>query len=235
MKKILLMGALLFLISFHSSCDNEELTIISNSHSKKTRTILIDSENPFDELGEIHNVLFDLYSPPPNFQKDIEVIANEVNYLLSNYTNLQPSTITIDSLFVEWFEEIIYYPEQSLDTITSQSELSTLAETKLLNLIEITSGTTTTDINEALLEIISFEENIIMDIILSTKEKEIILMVSAIAKYSIYDNGDRKDKDWDLSVGNIVATINGAVNNNHNALLFALIAKIYLNNLRTSE
>lgn len=235
MKKILLMGALLFLISFHSSCDNEELTIISNSHSKKTRTILIDSENPFDELGEIHNVLFDLYSPPPNFQKDIEVIANEVNYLLSNYTNLQPSTITIDSLFVEWFEEIIYYPEQSLDTITSQSELSTLAETKLLNLIEITSGTTTTDINEALLEIISFEENIIMDIILSTKEKEIILMVSTIAKYSIYDNGDRKDKDWDLSVGNIVATINGAVNNNHNALLFALIAKIYLNNLRTSE
>ena len=235
MKKILLMGALLFLISFHSSCDNEELTIISNSHSKKTRTILIDSENPFDELGEIHNVLFDLYSPPPNFQKDIEVIANEVNYLLSNYTNLQPSTITIDSLFVEWFEEIIYYPEQSLDTIISQSELSTLAETKLLNLIEITSGTTTTDINEALLEIISFEENIIMDIILLTKEKEIILMVSAIAKYSIYDNGDRKDKDWDLSVGNIVATINGAVNNNHNALLFALIAKIYLNNLRTSE
>lgn len=232
MKKILLCGALLALGTLLSSCNNEELT--SSKHQFKIATLSIGT-NLYDEVGELHNVLFDLYSSPANSPETIESIATEVNQLISNYTNLPQTTIPIDSLFSDKLEQFIHYPQQSLDTIVSQIGLSTLAKSKLLNLIEITSGATTTDINEALLEVVAFEEQILSDTILSLGEKEIILTVSSIAKYSLYDNGDRKDKDWDLSVGNIVATIYGAANSSQDALLFALTSKIYLNNLRAGQ
>lgn len=234
MKKTLLYGTLFMLGILLSNCDNEEL--INTKHQQfKTTTFPLTTSNPYDEIGELHNVLFDTYLATPNTSDTIEDIATEVNNLISLFANLPQTTISIDSLFTGKVEQFIRYPEQSLDTIVSQIGLSTTAKSKLLNLIEITSGITTTDINEALFQVVTFEEQIFSNTILSTREKEIIFKVSSIAKYSLYDNGDRKDKDWDLSVGNIVASTYGANNNSQDALLLALTVKIYLNNLRTGQ
>lgn len=235
MKKILLCGVFLFLTALLSSCDNEELTSTHQQQFKKTTTFPIGSENPYDEIGVLYNVLFDTYSTSENTADTIEDIAVEVNGLIAGYSNLGQITIPINTWFTDWVEQIIYDPEHSLDIIVSEAGLPVKVKTKLDDLIGLASGVTTSNYQETLVDIISYEKGIITDVSLNLKEKEIILTVSSIVKYSLYDNGDRKDKDWDLSVGNIVATVYGATYSRQDALLMGLTTKIFQNHFVVNQ
>src|SRR5690554_445498 len=171
MKKILSSVALLFLITLHSSCEKEEIT---NTHLhqqlKTTTTFPLASANPYDELGELHNELFDIYLTSANTAYSIEDIATEVNYLISTTSNLKQTSIQIDSLFTGWVEQILNNPEHSLDNIVSQAGLSPATKSKFVNLIELASGVITANLHEALNAIISSEEDTIIDESLSTRE-----------------------------------------------------------------
>jgi hypothetical protein len=229
MKKILLCGVLVSFITLLSSCDSEELTSNHQQQLKKTSPS-VRSDNPFDTIGILYNVLFDAYAASNNRDDTIEGIAVKINELITGHSNLEPTTIAINAGFTDRVEQILNYPEYSLDIIVSEVGLSVRVKTKLNDLIELVSGVTTNDYPEIGVDVISYEEDIITDESLTPEEKEVLLTVSSIVKYSLYDNGDRKDKDWDLSVGNIVATIYGAIHSSEDALLMALTTKIFQKN-----
>jgi hypothetical protein len=230
MKKILLCGVLLSLVTLLSSCDNEELISTHQQELKKTMSPSTSSDNPFDAIGILYNVLFDAYVASNNRDDTIEGIAVKINELITGYSNLEPTTIAINAGLTDRVEQILNYPEHSLDIIVSEVGLSVRVKAKLNDLIELVSGVTTNDYPEIGVDVISYEEDIITDESLTPEEKEVLLTVSSIVKYSLYDNGDRKDKDWDLSVGNIVATIYGAIHSSEDALLMALTTKIFQKN-----
>lgn len=234
MKKILLCGVLLCLITLMSSCDKEEITSTHQQQFKKV-SFQMSSENPYDEVGLLYNVLFDTYLTLEHTVDSIEDIAIEVNRLITIYTSLEQTTIPVNSEFTDWIEQIVNNPEDELDVIVSETDLSIRAKAKLNNLINLVSGVTITNYDETLITIISYEKEIIIDVSLTLKEKEIILTVSSILKYSLYDNGDRKDKDWDLSVGNIVATVYGATHSRQDALLMGLTVKIFQNHFVVNQ
>ena len=234
MKKILLCGVLVSFITLLSSCDSEELTSSHQQQLKKTSPS-VRSDNPFDAIGVLHNVLFDAYVASNNRDDTIEGIAVKINELITGYSNLEPTTIAINAGFTDRVEQILNYPEHSLDIIVSEVGLSVRVKTKLNDLIELVSGVTTSGYPETGVDIISYEEDIITDVSLTPEEKEVVLTVSSIVKYSIYDNGDRKDKDWDLSVGNIVAAAYGAAHSGQDALLMGLTAKIFQNYLSVNQ
>ncbi|MFA7445013.1 MAG: hypothetical protein WCY89_03640 [Flavobacteriaceae bacterium] len=234
MKKILLCGVLVSLITLLSSCDNEELTSSHQQQLKKTSPST-SSDNPFDAIGVLHNVLFDAYVASNNRDDTIEGIAVKINELITGYSNLEPTTIAINAGFTDRVEQILNYPEHSLDIIVSEVGLSVRVKTKLNDLIELASGVTINDYPETGVDVISYEKGIITDVSLTPEEKEVLLTVSSIVKYSLYDNGDRKDKDWDLSVGNIVATAYGAAHSGQDALLMGLTTKIFQNYLSVNQ
>ncbi len=234
MKKILLCGVLVSFITLLSSCDSEELTSNHQQQLKKTSPSA-RSDNPFDAIGVLHNVLFDAYAASNNRDDTIEGIAVKINELIIGHSNLEQTTIAINAGFTDRVEQILNYPEYSLDIIVSEVGLSVRVKTKLNDLIELASGVTTSGYPETGVDIISYEEDIITDVSLTPEEKEVVLTVSSIVKYSLYDNGDRKDKDWDLSVGNIVAAAYGAAHSGQDALLMGLTAKIFQNYLSVNQ
>lgn len=235
MKKILLCGVLVSSITLLSSCDSEELTSNHQQQLKKTMSPSTSSDNPFDAIGILYNVLFDAYAASNNRDDTIEGIAVKINELITGYSNLEPTTITINAGFTDRVEQILNYPEHSLDIIVSEVGLSVRVKAKLNDLIELVSGVTTNDYPEILVDVISYEKGIITDVSLTPEEKEVLLTVSSIVKYSLYDNGDRKDKDWDLSVGNIVAAAYGAAHSGQDALLMGLTTKIFQNYLSVNQ
>lgn len=234
MKKILLCGVLLSLIALLSSCDNEELTNNQQQQLKQTTSLRLCSENPYDEIGRLHDILFDNYLTSDNNADTIEEIATEVSNLITN-SNSGQTTIPVNNEFIDWVEQILNNPEHSLEIIASETGLSVRATTKLNDFIELVSEATTNNNQEILIDIISYEKGVITDMSLTSKEKEVVLTTSSIVKYSLYNNGDRKDKDWDLSVGNIVATVYGATYSQQDALLLGLTTKIFQNHLSVKQ
>ncbi|MNW08315.1 hypothetical protein D3C71_2050780 [compost metagenome] len=62
------------------------------------------------------------------------------------------------------------------------------------------------------------------DTALTTTDKEIVLTVLSIAEASLLYGKERKDKDWETSVGNIVAAARGAQHGTPCALRLSLTA-----------
>jgi len=213
--------------------NRNQLLIISNN--LKTASPLLNSDNPFDTIGVIHNELFEVYVTSNNSNNTLQEIAIEIIELINDNSALEKTSILINSAFTNQVQQILNYPENNLDTIILESGLSVASETRLNNLIALVSESTTIDYSETCADIISYEKEIIANVSLTPQEKEIILLVSAIVKYSLYDNGDRPDKDWDISVGNIVSIVYGAVLSPQDALLMGLTTKIFQNHQQTNQ
>ncbi len=110
MKKILLCGVLVSFITLLSSCDSEELTSNHQQQFKKTSPSA-SSDNPFDTIGILYNVLFDAYAASNNRDDTIEGIAVKINELIIGHSNLEQTTIAINAGFTDRVEQILNYPE----------------------------------------------------------------------------------------------------------------------------
>ena len=77
--------------------------------------------------------------------------------------------------------------------------------------------------------IISFE-NTILQGNYSSYEKEILLSLTSIARYSLFLKKRRDDKDWDLSVGNLTGGVAGSMICSYQAVYGALVAGLYNEN-----
>ncbi|ALM47425.1 hypothetical protein AMR72_00050 [Flavobacterium psychrophilum] len=73
-------------------------------------------------------------------------------------------------------------------------------------------------------------EQSILESSLVLKDKETLLSTLSILRYSVYSKSrrKRKDRDWELSVGNVMATSYGAVSSRPNAIISG-VASEYIN------
>lgn len=223
MKKILLFGGLLSLVFLQASCDAEDLTI---TNQKQLRTASsTNSENPYDEIGMLYYNLLDIYLTSANTANSIENCAIELNRLLAA-SYLGQATIPINTDFTILINQIITDPEKELYIFISEMGLSLTVAAKINDLIGLVVSYTNNPYAETLTAINSFENEVLSHATLDFQEKEILLSVTSIFKVSIDDNRN-KDKDWDLSVGNIVAITYGAIHSQQDAILMGLTTQLY--------
>lgn len=227
MKKNLMRSLLFSFTMFLFSCQQDEPKV---HHFKKTIVQPINKNNPCDSLGMLHNTLIDNYwLSSSNHSTPLE-IGNIVNTLIADLNTLPQTTIPLDSSFSELIQFIIGYPEQNLDSITLNTSLSVIARQELNNFIELISLSNLNDYSTTCNLILSYEDEIAGTNSLDAEDKRIILTVTSIFKYSLaYDEG-RKDKDWEVSVGCIVAASYGAIHSAQDALLIEITSEILLNN-----
>src|SRR5690606_10092358 len=158
----------------------------------------------------------------------IDDISKNVSDLMFQYTNLNQPTIHLDSNYVSLVESIIYYPEEELEALVSENKISSLAEARIRDILEIISDDSKPIKSEIFNNLISYEIIVLSDGNLSTSEKELILLSSTLFRYSLYDSGGDDDKDWDLSVGKFIISIHGALSSIQDAVLMNVSTRIYL-------
>lgn len=221
---------MLFLISTACSTDNtEENNFEPNQNAKKTSLAIsnvTNSANPYDHAGESYLSLLDNYEAfhpkPDNASEVIEVLET----LGGNLGIINAGYIPEDMQSINAVHQLSV---DDLSLALSQSGLSSQAQTLLLNcitgLLQLKEQDATYD--DAYAYLISFESSVASSN-LSLTEKAILLSTLSIVRYDIYNDSARKkkDRDWELSVGNFMATAYGAIQSISNAVISAGISNI---------
>ncbi|MDI6033364.1 hypothetical protein QLS91_09790 [Flavobacterium sp. LB2P84] len=229
------------------SCSADSVDTSDNSTDSKVNSKKLEKsarlvenlppENPanvYDLAGKLHNDILDTYLAG-NYQyntisqisQQIEAIAVMNNDLaILNFATNVPVNL-------EEIQAIVNNPEAELDEAIVNSSMTNAAK-----------GSLSTFMNAALLweneeygtiyqSIVSYESSVMTNSQFSSEDKRIILTTSSIARYSLYYSKERKDKDWETSVGNRVGGASGALDQSLTAIKMALITGISQNNLVT--
>lgn len=226
MKNFQFYRMLVCIVLIISSCTPEEIPSTHYQFQSKSIVFPIESRNMYDEIGHMYLELYDYYYLSELSPASIEDLAYSIDSLITTHTSLPPTSIPIDSNFSSTLNRLIKFPESSLDSLSSNISLSTTTKSLINQITIATTVISDSNYSEIVSDIINLENNIVDNSFIVENEKIPLLILTSIIKYYIMDNGGQKDKDWDLSVGNIIAIYYGAVHSPQDALLVSLTLKI---------
>jgi len=210
-------------ISNYEPATSEKYTMLS-----KTANELLpqNSENPYDIAGSLYLDIFTLY-PDADSNASIEEIVETVESISlgnSDFVALQGTAInSVDTVMVN---NIISNPKGSLNQIIGSSSLTSGAKSSLTGFIDEIEAIESEDYQEVYSYIQSYEALVLVNNSFTANDKRVLLSTSSIARYSLYDKKRPRDRDWETSVGNIIAATGGAINTTALAIKTAVVTDI---------
>lgn len=229
MKNFLISMMAVLTLSCTNDYDREDSTSTfkkKDAASKKNAGLNPENTaNAYDIAGKIHNDLLDAYLSGNFSNQTISTISSKIDsisFLNSDLQNL-PSHYPVN--FQE-IQGIVDSPEMHLEQIIANSWMSTASKNCLSDLMSSAALWQDSDYEAVHPSILSFEGSVINNQQFTAEEKRIILTSSAITRYSLYYASERKDKDWETSVGNRVGALQGALSNSATAVTRSLLAGI---------
>lgn len=195
MKKIILCIAVSFLII---SCSAEEENRSEQSRSANTYVSKIESpqntENPFDQTGSEYYNLLHQYTTVYGYPVSSNNLANHMRYLVAN------SQTTVDAITEESIDLILAAPEAQLMAIIGNSSLSSVVKSNLKVFVTELIKRQEQGYDEIYNFIIAYENTLISDELLKQDERDTILKMTSISRYSLYADDRRKDRDWETAI-----------------------------------
>lgn len=233
MKKLALI-ALLAILSFCS--DDSEIIEHRNqdlSHARLGDTLPRNSDNAFDLAGKIHNDLLSSYYSGVIFPATTSEIAFLIDSLAlwnidfalikgSNYAGVNATRV-----------DYLVTPRDSCVTrVINSSSLSVYARSSLKTFVENLQFITDDekDYEPIYHFIAAYEADVLGDTSLTPKDKEVILITTSIARFSVYAKKKRpkknEDPDWAWLTANIMVGADGADIGLAEAVSHAVVAGI---------
>ena len=225
---LLLMSLLLFSCSQES--DIAGTTEVSNA-LMTARLAVAKSPgndlNPFDKAGSVYASLLDTYYQGQFNDTTVAQVYNRVRLLAATHTGfseLNGSPYTNDN--VAGIIAIISSPQASLQAIFSNGSLSFGARASLSGFIDNLILHKDDEFDVIYGFILGYESMVMANGNFTTDEKRILLTTASIERFSAEYRKRRKDHDWELLVGNVVATLDGAVTDAPSAIITSLTVVI---------
>jgi hypothetical protein len=181
---------------FDNSENEADLFLLSNiSEAPENKA------NPMDLKGKIFYKALTLYSKKNKFPNSIDDIANQIKFVSEK---IGSKTITSKSV-IEFNDEIVQSimadPDNIMISIVQSSSLQPTAKADLIVFLQnlISRRQQEFDVNYNF--IASYENTVILNQAFSADDKDTILTVTSISRYSLYSESERKDRDWETSIG----------------------------------
>lgn len=214
-----ILSAMLF-----SACSNEPGEVLTNNaHTmakyKSFSTIAANKANPYDYVGNTYRTTLAAYKSGNHQPSSFAEIDSIVHVLMHNHTI--PDADSKQHLLSSCVND----PEGTLIEILSASELSATAKVVLSEFIENFETLSNLPFNEAYINIVGLENDVLASPVMTSYDQRVILTVAAISRYSLY-HSCCEDTDWGKSVGNIVAATAGAIQGEIPAIEYILITSI---------
>ena len=231
----------LFILTFFISCDsNSEIATqgaASRAISNRNATELPGNiDNPYDEAGWIHNELFESYYASGSKPITVSGIVTSVEALADINTNFKTiNTSTYHSVSSARVQYILEHKSTCVSDVISNSSLTSGAKLSLTTFINSLVATFETESNCDVLYnyVVAYEKKIINDSSLTTRDKQIILITTSIARHTAYlakkKPKKNTDPDWTILVGNIIASADGAEYGTSESVIEGLVTGIAQN------
>ncbi|MDP5200204.1 hypothetical protein [Flavobacterium sp. DG2-3] len=204
MKSLLLMSmTAILLLSCSADQDyNSEIESSSAPQTNEKAIYALNTLNPFEETGINFFNDFDFYVSKNGYPTSNEQLINQVLFLIDKRVNNKQSGKSIITITPELILLILANPEEKLVEIIDNSDLSIAVKVNLNSFIADLISKQQDDYDEVYDHIVTFESAIVVDSLLEEDEKDTILKVSSISRYSLYAEARKRDPDWQTSVTN---------------------------------
>lgn len=203
-----------------------------NSGKMATAVNPENTGNPYDIAGKIHNDILDAYLTTNHTCSTIAQVSQKIDSISALNNDLLTLASSSPIIHGE-IQEIIDNPQIELEQAIAASPMTTTAKDCLTGFMASMLLWQANEYSVIHQSIISFEAAVVSNSQFSSEEKRIILTTSSITRYAIYYTKERKDKDWETSVGNRVGAVQGAVANSSAAVKRSTVAGIMIQNLQT--
>lgn len=203
MKNLLLCGVLLYLLfACSSELEFEQSENSNNSESiGKNKVFPLNPANPYDAKGQKYYDAIQLYSKDNTRPNSIEEITDQINFLFELYNHSSFQKNQNLGFTMEEISGILNNPSVKLLEIVENCSISSASKSQLIVFVQSLIARQDQEYAEIRDYIILFDETIVESTILTGDEKETILTVSTISSYALYAEAERKDRDWETSVG----------------------------------
>ncbi len=214
--------------------ENDNVQNISSSN-KLTGEYPENPANEYDIAGDLNNTLTEAWLAKDVPVGDVVTVLSEVEALAnlnSDFLDLKPTGYV--SPTVKQIEYILADEEQSALDIISNSSLSPKARFGLATFIDSLMAFRASLAEYEVIHkyIVGYEDSIINDATLLPNDKRIILTTTSVSRHAIYFAKKKKrprDRDWEISWGNIVAPTEGSEDSMANAVIMSVVTGIMLN------
>ena len=179
-----------------------------------------NSANPYDDMGRVRNSLLDSVLTTYPSSASLEELVSRVNGLANGFPEFNAlKTSAYQNLTVSGLSYYLQYPG-SVQGLAQELPLTGSKD----GFVSFSQGLLdrSDDSFEDNLSWITAYEAAVMSSDYTEAEKKILLITTAIERYAVYARKKPKDKDWDLLIGNIMATSQGAALDPAAAVLYSV-------------
>lgn len=157
--------------------------------------------NPFDSVGKQYYDALMLYRQKNQFPNSISEITAEIKFASKDFRGPSLTGRNVIPFTDEIVESIMADPDNSMIAIVQGSTLSAGAKATVVDFLQGLILQRDEEFNLLYNYVVSYESSIIANTTLTTDEKDTILTIASISRYSLYSEAERKDRDWETSVG----------------------------------
>jgi len=222
------------------SCSSDNDTTNSenaNTLSAKLITTLPGNDaNPYDEVGWLYNELFDTYYTNANLGGSVPQIISKVQTIAdasASFNSIKGYPYhNVSSTRVQYLLE---HSSTCVNDVISASSMSTAGKSSLMTFINqfIPFLDAESDCDVIYDKVIAYENDVLLNSSLTQTDKRIIFTTTSVARHSAYRARKKPkkntDPDWNIFIGNIIASTEGAEYGSAEATTMALVTGIAQN------
>ena len=242
MKKYILIT--LFAAMLYSCTENEHILTAGqssiatsiNSGYRIGDAYPINSDNPFDNAGSLHNELVERYYSGKNLPSDLDSIALRVKIIADSIPALVAMQSASASNFdISIVQYMLAYPTSCASTVVSATTMSTEGKLSLSGFIDtmLLLPKNEDDYSSFYAYVCAYENDVYLDNQLTAEDRRIIQITTSIVRHSVYRKKKKPKKntdlDWTIWIANSVGAIHGGGTGIHDAVLTAAISGIAQN------
>jgi len=197
--KIFLLTIFLYLSVISCSTESEMDKVNFKNEAKQLVLDPRNSKNLFDNKGQEYYEVVNSYNQKHGYPTDIRELILQVESVVFTLSETNLSEMKFLELSNSGVVDIIRNPEAQFQQMIDAHSLDPIAKIKLLELSKMTFEADNNNLITFQERIVAYEEAIIDNEKLNTKDKKIILSLSSISRYLFLADLDRKDRDWEKS------------------------------------
>jgi len=201
MKNYLLCAVLSFFIF---SCSQESQIDDSSSDplaSDPKMRFPDNAMNPMDYKGKRFYEDLSLYWKSNGMPKSAAQMAEQIQFVSRSFSKSGASGKGIIPFTDEMVQAIMADPDNMMIAIVEQSGLTAESKNSLISFLESLLSKRHEEFSILYAFVAAYEQGLISSTAIMQEEKDTLLTVSSISRYSLYSEEERKDRDWDHSAG----------------------------------
>lgn len=161
--------------------------------------------NPMDLKGKTFYEALTLYSEKNKFPNSIDEITSQIKFVSAKIGSKFITSKRVIVFNDDIVQSIMADPDNIMISIVQNSSLGSEAKADLIVFLQNLISRRQQEFDMNYNFITSYENTVILNQTFSADDKDTVLSVTSISRYSLYSEFERKDRDWETSVGSKMA------------------------------